>query len=175
MLLEDRTRKSSMDVLSYQYGISEIGSYALLEYFDPLVEYLNLAPIDQVPITHKKRISKTTTTTTTTPGTKDEVMSAQNDQQIKQTFGVATTDTNVQIYHNQSDGRIVGDDGFINGVSNYNVTEESEVKSELHIISVWTLLAIITGVCTFLVLAIVVFKRIAYTRRRRTNNRRFET
>ncbi|GJQ82092.1 hypothetical protein Trydic_g6964 [Trypoxylus dichotomus] len=154
--VQDIPVKNSEEVLSYHYAISEIGSITLTEFFQPLIDYLDTAPLLPYPTIPRIRKAKappeTTTkketlTTTVTLITQDvEDPPIQNDQNVLSTF--------------QPDTK--------------NITSDATptVSASGHSAGMYVLITI--GACFFIFVAVLVFKKLVKMRRPRTNNRRFE-
>ncbi|KRT83950.1 Peptidase, partial [Oryctes borbonicus] len=182
--VQDIPVKNSEEVLSYNYAISQINSISLTEFLQPLTEYLDNAPLvpyptiprirkievpnlqplteylDNAPLVpyltipriRKIEVPKTTTqkgTITTLPPITSEVEDppVQNDQDVPRPTL-------------QQDTKNIAPD----------VTPT--VPASGHSAGMYVLITI--GACFFILVAVLVFKKLVKMRRPRTNNRRFE-
>lgn len=158
--IQDIPLKSPLDVLSYNYAISDITSIGLVEFFQPLEEYLSNAPLEPYPTVTRirkvdpppevttRKIITTTESHVNTSTAKIEVPAIQNDQ------SVPTVTQN-------------------NSKSAIEPTVSSKSPLAAHAAGIYVLIAI--GACFLLLVGVLVFKKFIYKRRPRTNNRRFET
>lgn len=112
--IKDRPNFKWPELLNFHYGLSDISSAALLDYFRPLEEYLDNAPLNQVKIstTEKPRTTKSPTKKPTKApiinknNTELDMLSSnetQNDQNFKPDESqVSLNTTNVKSSTNKS-------------------------------------------------------------------------
>lgn len=161
--INDRPNRNWLDLISFHYGM-EVSSTAILEYFKPLEDYLDNAPLKQVTFSTTLKPRTTKTTPKPTPrkpkGSKknqsadltvaNKTLAVQNDQNQKEKEVKKLSDAKVSV------------DSSTEGVATTSASSEK--------------LYVLTGIAGFVcvaVLIVIVVRRLK--KKRRTNNRRFET
>lgn len=146
--------KSPIDVLSYNYAITDIVSLDLTEFFQPLEEYLDSAPllpyptlprIRKVEIPFDMTTRKISTTTTKATTVKIELPPVQNDQHVPP----------------------------VKKSNNESIAPASTSPTTAHSAGMYVVITI--GACFFILAGVLVFKKLVKMKGIRTNNRRFET
>lgn len=154
-MLRDRDTSDWPQLLSLHYGL-DISANELLKYFEPLEQYFETAPVEQVPVVTTTSTTSTTTTTTSTTTTTTTVRSPSTPVDSESDF--STVDSLAVDQLKLNDSRAASD-------SSSGTVKDSHV-------GMWV------GVSLSVMVACLLVAGYGYKllkKKRRTNNRRFDT
>lgn len=167
-LLNERSTRNWPELLNNYLGIDEISAQPILEYFQPLEEYFEKAPQTQSSYSTTQRTK--ITTPTTTPKPKPEHKKSKSDRKLPNNVTEPTTPIPAvnqtkedEVYKN------VKDSVDKNGSDSVDNGRES---TQIHKAVILTAIGVLVCVT---ILAVSVALRKRFRRKRKANNRRFET
>lgn len=164
-MLQERFSKSVPDLLNYHYSIDEISTNQLVEFFNPLFDYLETVPIEQGNVIPKIRTTSTTTTTTTTTTAKPSVKEKlhKEDQNLLKDAPSAVEKSLVPEKTKNTIAQVqTGAEESTKAVGSNKAPDTG-------------MIAIIVIIITITVCLVAALLWRKYKRKPRTNNRRFET
>lgn len=164
-LLNERSTRNWPELLNNYLGIDEISAQPILDYFQPLEEYFEKAPQTQSSYWTTQRTKITTPTTTTKP--KPEHKKSKFDRKSTKNVTEPPTPIN-QTQKDEGYKNITASVGKDGSASDDNGRESTQTHKAVILTAIGVLVCV-----TVLAVSVVLRKKLR--RKRKTNNRRFET